>query len=139
MTQKVVAGVVLGTAAIVATPFIVPAASIPSVSAAIAATKAAALYLVPSTTVGKVGIGLTAAQMARPYVTQTAQEELDARLKAKAALPYETKSELIECFKANKSNAQRNAAGRPPACEDAALAFAFTAGMDALAQKTQLF
>ena len=153
-TEKVVfygaigTGVVAGT--VIAAPYVLPAATIAAIkasaaaaatsaaSAATSAASAAATQIVPTTVVGKVGLGLTAAQLARPYVLKTTEEKLEALLKEKALKPTTAKTEFVNCLKANK-NSQRNALGRPVVCEEAALFYAFNSSVSELNKRTQAF
>ncbi len=139
-TEKVVIGGVVGAGAVIAAPYVLPASTIAAISAAITAASAkTAAYFASMTAVGKISLGLSAAQLARPYVLQTTEEKLKALLEEKAAKPAKAKAEFISCLKTNKSSTQRNSSGRPEACEEAALLYAFSAGVAELNKKTKQF
>lgn len=146
-TEKVIAGGAVTTGVIIAAPFVLPASAIAAIAAGVAATKAAVVgavtytapYIIPSTTVGKVGLGLTATQYVRPCILQTTEEKLKGLLKEKEQKQYAPREEFITCLKQNKFGSPRNAAGRPAACEDLALAYALAAGNANLKRRTQAF
>lgn len=137
--EKVVVVGAVGTGAIIAAPYVLPASVLTAIGTAVTviATKAAAVFA-SITVVGKVGLGLTGAKMARPLVLQTQEEKLNDLLKENASRPDKAKKEFISCLKSNKSN-PRNASGRPDACEDAALFYAFNSSVSELNKRTQAF
>ncbi len=133
-TGKVVVYGLVGTGAVAgavfAAPLVLSASTIVAIqaataAAATAATSAASSVLFPVTVVGKVGLGLTAAQWVRPYVLQTTEEKLTELLKQRAEKPTKSKTEFVSCLIKNKADSPRNASGRPVVCEDAALFYAF--------------
>lgn len=137
----------VGTGTVLLAPVVLPASAIAAITAAAAATKAAvvaaaaqaATFIIPTTTVGKVGLGLTATQYVRPCILQTTEEKLKKLLKEKERKQWAAREEFITCLKQNKFNSARNAAGRPSACEDMALAYALVAGNAHLNRRTQAF
>lgn len=145
-TEKVVVAGVLGTGVIIAAPYVLPASVLAAIAATSTVAKAAAVAasvkvgaaLASTTVVGKVGLGLAAVQLARPLVLQTTEEKLNALLKEKTSRPAKAKTEFISCLKANKDS-QINSSGRPIACEDAALFYAFTVGVPELNRRTKAF
>lgn len=79
-TESVILWGGMGTGAVLAAPYVLPASAIAAIAAA---ATCVAPYVIPSTTVGKVGLGLTAAQYVRPCILQTTEEKLKTLLKEK--------------------------------------------------------
>lgn len=104
-----------------------------------AAATTAAPYVVPTTTVGKVSLGITAAHYARPYVLQTTEEKLNVLLKEKASRPVKTSTELVDCLKSNRHTYPRNKSGIPVACEKEALFYAIDSSVPELNKRTEAF
>jgi len=118
--DKVIIGGLLGGAIIIAAPYVLAAGSTIKIAVAIKlAVAAGSTYLIPTTTVGQVGLGLMTAQIVRPFILQTTEERLDRLLGEKASMPARAKAEFISCLKENGTNCPRNAFGRPTACEAA--------------------
>ncbi len=146
MQTKIIIGA-CGVGAVVAAPYIVPGSVVTVVGPALAVAKTAVMaatakigaVVIPPTLAGQVGLGITAAQLARPFLVQTTQEKLDALLKEEAASPARAKKEFISCLKAHKNSQQRNKSGRPDVCEDAALFYAFNSSMSELQRRTAAF
>ncbi len=130
--------VTVGAGAIIVAPVVMPMSTIIVVCTTVAAVTAKTATAIASTTIAtKVGLGLMAVKVARPYVLQTTEEKLRALLKEKASRPAAAKDEFIKCLKAHKKDLERNSLGRPEACEEAALLFAFSAGMVELDRRTK--
>ncbi len=130
----------LGVGAIITAPYVLPAGTLAAIySAAATAAAKAAVIVVPTTVAGKISLGLTVAQLARPYILQTTEEELHTLLKERNLRSFTEKNDFVRCLKANKNNLQRNSSRRPEACEDAALLYAFSAGINELNKKTEAF
>jgi len=134
--DKVIIVCFVGGVIVVATPYVVGAGTVAKI---VVAAKATASYVIPKTVVGQVGLGLTAAQMARPLVLQTTEEKLGKLLEEGALKPAKSKAEFISCLKLNKVNSPRNASGRPVACEDAAFLYALNSSFPELNKKTEAF
>ncbi len=125
---------------IVASPIVlVPLGAFVIVPAVTSIASTVTAYIVPTTLVGKVGLGLTAAQMARPLVVKTTEEKLHVLLKERASRHTKTKTEFIDCLKANRYNSPRNVSGRPAACEGIALSYALNSSLPELNKKTVAF
>lgn len=127
---------IMVSAAILTTPYIFPAGTIGGLAAAVTT---AAHYLIPTTIVGKISLGLTAVNIARPMVVQTTEEKLDALIKERASNQEKARIEFIECLKSNKKNSQRNESGRPIECEDLAFFYALNSSATELNKRTEAF
>lgn len=109
------------------------------ISAIPAAAGTVTAKIIAMSTVSKVGLGLTIAQAARPYVVQTTEEKLNVLLKEKASRPTKTSADLINCLKSNRRTYPRDKSGIPVACEGQALFYAIDSGVPALKKKTEAF
>jgi len=139
ITEMVILASIGGTVSVIAAAPLTAAVAIAGAGTAIAsAASVVAPYVIPTTVIGKVGLGLTAAQLARPLILQTTEEKLSVLLREKAERPTKANTEFVSCLKANKNN-PRNASGLPEACEDAALFYAFNASVSKLNKKTEAF
>lgn len=132
--------IILGGLILIAAPHILGPITVAKIGVAVkSAIVLGSNCVIPTSTVGKIGLGLTAAQMARPYILQTTEEKLNELLKEKASRSARTKDEFISCLKANKTDSPRNVFGRPCACEDAALIYAFNSSVAELNKRTEAF
>ena len=85
---------VISVGAIAIAPYVLPAGTIAAISAGVTSVAGTAVtYVVPTTVVGKVGLGITAVQLARPLVLQTTEEKLNKLLEEKASRPTRAKIE----------------------------------------------
>lgn len=130
----------VGTAAVIAAPFVLPAGTIVVITTTgtAIATKIAVI-VVPTTTIGQISSGLSITHAIRPYIIETTEEKLNVLLEERALKPFKVKTEFIHCLKANKINSQRDASGRPTACDEIALRYALTVGISELNQRTEAF
>lgn len=146
-TEKVAIGGTIITGGVLAAPYVLPASALAAIAAAAAAAKAAAVagatkvagYVASTSTVSKVGWGLTAVQYTRPLIVHTTEEKVKALLKEKERKQYAPREEFITCLKQNKFGSARNAAGRPSVCEDLAFSYALVAGNANLNRRTEAF
>jgi hypothetical protein len=133
-----VVGIVVGVAAAIAAgPYV--ATNLPSLENVKSKVNKGADYVVPKTIVGKVGLGLTAAQIARPYILQTTEEKLNGLLEEKVARTAKTREDFVGCLITNKIGSPRNTTGIPIACEEAALLYTLNSSIPELNKKTEAF
>ncbi len=158
----IVGGVVGGTTvAVVAAPFVLPAATIATIQAGavVVTTKIAAASAIASTTVGTsvtavagttigtaagtaagsivsvpgvISLGIKGATLTRPYVFETEHEELAYLDKAEIQEILEAQSNLVNCLIKNKSDSKKGSFGCSPSCQQMAYNFRLLAGQTEL-------
>ena len=131
-TTKIIYGVggaVVVVGEVLTAPLILPAGTIVVIktTVATAATQIIA-YIANLSLATKIGLGISGARIARPYVIQTTEEKLIQFNKVEAAELHEVKTNFTTCFMKHKYDIQRDSSGCPTACEDIAFTFAILAG-----------
>lgn len=147
-TATVIVGLGIGAAMTALAPVILPASTIVAMktavtavavkatatgvaiktTATVAAIKASSAVVVAAPYATKISLGISAVQMAKPFVLPTPEDELNNILKVKASRLHKAEKELTACLTQNKFTFGKVAVNPPPTCEHQARVFELMSG-----------
>jgi hypothetical protein len=143
-TQKVLIGGAIGSvvvaAAVVAAPLVLPASTVVAIktTASAVAIKVGTAATAAAPVAKGITLGISAVQIAKPYIISTPDEGLSQLRKEQAAREFKAKNAFLECFTKNKLFPKNNS-GYPDSCKQLACMFELISGQEEFNRTVKAF